>query len=74
MDFICDPWIIDLSFSRWLTFISIETLDSMRISNMLLQDSRQRNLEVVLRVFGDILGRRVLSLAWPIHTSHDIKV
>lgn len=68
-----DSWIADLPLSQWLTFISTEISDSMRIFDLLFPDRKRWNLMVVTRVFGNILGMRVLSIALRIHTSRDVK-
>lgn len=50
INFILDSWIADLPLSRWPIFISIEISDSIRISNLLLPDSRGWNPTTVTRI------------------------
>lgn len=46
----------------------------MMIFDLLLPDSKGLNLMAVIRIYGNILGLYVFSIALPIHTRQEIRV
>lgn len=74
INFMTDSWIVDVPLARWPIFISMDIPGFISIFDILVQDGTQWNLSIVIRIFGDILGQRVLSIALPLHPCSDIRV
>lgn len=74
INFMYDPWIAKVPLVQWSTFISMDILDSILVSNLLIMDGTRWNAVMVTWIFGDILVARVLSIILSVHLCSDVRV
>ena len=66
VDILRDPWIADLSLSRWTISISINIGETMWVCDLLHPAGRGWNIDIVIHIFGAHLAEQVFSQAIPV--------
>lgn len=81
MSLLLDPWMANLSLSWWLTFISYEVSDSIKIPDFFYpQTTKEWNPVAVIGAFREVLGDHIMSIVLSIHrvrmstTSFDVRI